>query len=86
MYQDWLSYRRANHDQDGFKLMMAAAGGPVERVPGQPRLGRVLGGRVVMGHLPLSRWAAAAAAALSARLAAAAVFDSTNASAAIIGS
>jgi hypothetical protein len=55
MYRQWLSYRRANHDQEGFKLMMQAAGGPVETAKGQPKLGRVLGGKVVMGHLPLSR-------------------------------
>lgn len=61
MYREWLSYRRANHDQDGFKLMVAA-GGPAEKVPGQPQLGRLLGGRLVLGHLPLSRWEAAAAA------------------------
>jgi hypothetical protein len=55
MFNDWLSYRRANHDQDGFKLMMTSASGPVQKVLGQPRLGRVLNGKVVMGHLPLSR-------------------------------
>jgi hypothetical protein len=55
MLQSWLSYRRANHDQDGFKLMMTSAAGPVEKVAGQPRLGRVLAGKLVMGHLPLSR-------------------------------
>ncbi|WIA11573.1 hypothetical protein OEZ85_011679 [Tetradesmus obliquus] len=53
MYREWLSYRRANHDQDGFKLM-TAAGGLAEKVPGQPQLGRMLGGRLVVGHLPLS--------------------------------
>lgn len=56
MFQQWLDLRRANHDQEAFKLLMSTAAAPVEPVPGTDRLARILGGTVVMGQLPLSRW------------------------------
>ncbi|KAF8070925.1 arabinosyltransferase [Scenedesmus sp. PABB004] len=56
LLQQWLSMRHAhNHDQEGFKALAATVLGPFAAVPGDDsRLGRVLGGTVVMGQLPLS--------------------------------
>jgi hypothetical protein len=57
LFDAWIGQRTVlNHDQEGFKALMAMQGSPLQMVPGSgDRLVRVLGGRLVLGQLPLSR-------------------------------
>lgn len=64
LYSRWLAHRAlGNHDQLAFKAMMTAVNvvEPLQDSNGTDvkHLGKVLGGKVVLGHLPLSRWASA---------------------------